>query len=836
MKYPIVFTLLLFHLLALNHTKASNSAMSGFLAYNDLSWGTGQLLQNITRYTTGSGVGVPIEGSSGVLIDYITGFPTGVELSIQGGNWNGSTHTQLGDLSRQGTDAYEVFHGVVDTKGVISYGAEPIELKLSGLNPALRYRLTVYGNRDQPTYENRLSKSTLIGAESYVNISTTTSFFHGPDDAFTVIANGYNTLEGEVARFTQIKSGDDGLIQLIQSNDGTTENPQFYINALCLEALEPSTTVFTPIQISRSQDDAEEKVITGSVNLRSTDLEMTQDRDSVQVVGLRFEPIPIPQGVALQHATIQFTVDEVSSLETELHITAQAADNASSFSSQDHDLSSRAVTTETISWQPQAWSTIGEHGLHQQTPNIAPILQEVLDREGWEKGNALVVFISGPGRRTAESFDGQASSAPVLNLHYKAEPVLDEGNAFIAYNDLSWGPSQRVDNITRYTTREATPCPPFGSSGRLMEYLTGQYTPVTLSVEGGRWDSRQASRGSNADETTDAYKAFHGFVDATGIISYGHADILLTLEHLNPSLRYDVTLFGNRDRENYVERKTAYLLRGATFFLNTSSENTDFVDENDPEVVIRNGYNTRTGHVAEFSEIAAGDDGEIQLLINDGGSPRPFRNYVNAIKVVARAPVSSEEASYRVVFNSTWSRDTHPEDFPFGPHFSGLVGATHDSSVVYWEPQQNASLGVQHVAEFGSKSAFIREINATIQEGMAETLLSGSGISRSPGNAVLHFTLSRSFPLVTLISMIAPSPDWFVGVHGLSLFENGQWQTQVRVPLFAYDAGTDSGTRYTSSNQVTLPVEKIHLLTTSPFLVNGEIPSLGTFIFDRVDE
>jgi hypothetical protein len=81
--------------------------------------------------------------------------------------------------------------------------------------------------------------------------------------------------------------------------------------------------------------------------------------------------------------------------------------------------------------------------------------------------------------------------------------------------------------------------------------------------------------------------------------------------------------------------------------------------------------------------------------------------------------------------------------------------------------------------------------------------------------------------------MIAPSPDWFVGVSALSLMENGQWVDTKTVTLFAYDAGTESGEIYTSADEDTEPQEPISKLTTPPFLVGGDIVPMGTFAFER---
>jgi hypothetical protein len=62
----------------------------------------------------------------------------------------------------------------------------------------------------------------------------------------------------------------------------------------------------------------------------------------------------------------------------------------------------------------------------------------------------------------------------------------------------------------------------------------------------------------------------------------------------------------------------------------------------------------------------------------------------------------------------------------------------------------------------------------------------------------VEFRISREYPLVSLVAMLAPSPDWFVGVSALDLCEGGRWAAERTVELFAYDAGTDSGSSYES--------------------------------------
>ncbi len=188
----------------------------------------------------------------------------------------------------------------------------------------------------------------------------------------------------------------------------------------------------------------------------------------------------------------------------------------------------------------------------------------------------------------------------------------------------------------------------------------------------------------------------------------------------------------------------------------------------------------------------------------------------------------AETAEYRVTFESTWSAQTHPHEFPTSAHFSGLIGGTHNDQVSFWQVGSLASQGIQDMAEMGSKTALQQEVQAAIAAGTANAVLSGGGISPSPGSVSLTFDVEDAFPLVTLVSMLAPSPDWFVGVSGLDLHPNGTWIPQVTVDLALYDAGTDSGPSFTSPNQATVPHVLVAENTSGAFASNNHV---GTFTF-----
>ncbi len=201
----------------------------------------------------------------------------------------------------------------------------------------------------------------------------------------------------------------------------------------------------------------------------------------------------------------------------------------------------------------------------------------------------------------------------------------------------------------------------------------------------------------------------------------------------------------------------------------------------------------------------------------------------------AGAVTPTANARYMVTFESTWSLETHPQNFPSNPHFSSLIGGTHTADVVFWEPGMLATRGIQNVAEQGSAGQLRNEVTNAIEAGTALEVISGGGIRVSPGSVSTSFSINQSHPLVTLVTMIAPSPDWFIGVHGLNLFQHGRWAEQVMVDVLPYDSGTDSGTTYTSLDVETIPPEPIFRLDGPPFLVDDTVLSLGTLTFRRTD-
>jgi hypothetical protein len=173
-------------------------------------------------------------------------------------------------------------------------------------------------------------------------------------------------------------------------------------------------------------------------------------------------------------------------------------------------------------------------------------------------------------------------------------------------------------------------------------------------------------------------------------------------------------------------------------------------------------------------------------------------------------------------------------DFPASAHFSPLIGGTHNSSVTFWAEGSTASDGIKAMAEQGRVSILSDEFKVAIAAGTARQIVAGGGLATSPGTLTIEFDISQSHPLLTLVTMVAPSPDWFVGVSGLALFEGGRWVDERRVDLIAWDAGTDSGSTFTSPDSATTPRVAISRIVTAPLSPGGHIVPLGTFAITRI--
>ncbi|MBN1674697.1 MAG: lamin tail domain-containing protein [Kiritimatiellae bacterium] len=271
----------------------------------------------------------------------------------------------------------------------------------------------------------------------------------------------------------------------------------------------------------------------------------------------------------------------------------------------------------------------------------------VVDDANEEPAETIVVTLSSPSNA--------ALGTPSAHTY----TIIDNDNLFEAYNDLCWANGQTAANITLYTR---------GQGGLLVDYGTGQTTPVTLTLNAG--GEGPYLQGADAAAGTDADAVFAGIVDCAGLISYGPTDLTLTFTGLDAALRYEFVLFGNRDNAAYTDRTTLVTISDVAGFRNASSAGAIFTGSTDPTVRLFNGGNTANGRIARFDNVAAGPDGDMVITLSDNDS----RFYANALMLKAtRAeaggsttrdePIASsaEDAEQYLDTGQTWTNSSDLE-------------------------------------------------------------------------------------------------------------------------------------------------------------------------------
>ena len=249
-----------------------------------------------------------------------------------------------------------------------------------------------------------------------------------------------------------------------------------------------------------------------------------------------------------------------------------------------------------------------------------------------------------------------------------------------------------------------------------------------------------------------------------------------------------------------------------------------------------------TGGNAPFELLVGEDLNELQPLgdlLNERSATIPFEGG----RQFFRVREAQNSATFEVTIQSAWSSlvfATVPDNQQFGQ----VIGASHEAGFPLWEEGGFASAAFEQLVEGGEGSALISEVNNAIAAGEANSLIQEEGITAELGSTTFEITIDQTSPNLSLVSALLPSPDWFVGVSGLSLLdESGAFVSELEVDLEVYDAGTDSGFSFNGPNFDSVPRETISLLGDNPNFLPSffagfgtEIPGVASLTLRRISE
>ncbi|EDW91055.1 uncharacterized protein LOC6530427 [Drosophila yakuba] len=254
-------------------------------------------------------------------------------------------------------------------------------------------------------------------------------------------------------------------------------------------------------------------------------------------------------------------------------------------------------------------------------------------------------------------------------------------------------------------------------------------------------------------------------------------------------------------------------------------------------------------------------------------------------------------AVYKVVLHTYWTRELFPKHYPdWRPtaQWTKTLGRTHNANYALYHIGQPATAAVKQFAESGRTDLLDSNAGEQQQVQMQSLMQTGKspsgGITSSSsssgtttfnttatptggsgGNGGNGGTTERSVfdefsmpaiplgagrseakvfvdsnhSLVSLMTRIVPSPDWFIGVDSFELCVGGSWIDTVTVELDPLDAGTDNGFTFTAPNWPTEPQGVIYRITSRYpghpagsfyYPKSKRLPPIATFQFIKLRE
>ena len=269
-----------------------------------------------------------------------------------------------------------------------------------------------------------------------------------------------------------------------------------------------------------------------------------------------------------------------------------------------------------------------------------------------------------------------------------------------------------------------------------------------------------------------------------------------------------------RERDFYriaIGTTIVFLIVATIILTKIFDKDKDFEDLNRAEIVnISNTTpieisNIRTGSIADPNNIQSISDRLKFELVETQKSDSSKDNSPAGKNLNTR----QDERIYKVTFRGTWNKYTHDDFFPLaGAHFSSFVGISHANKDELFKENTIATPGLEIVAETGATGKIINEL-INKQE---NTLILDYKIGEvffTPGETSMFLVFSETHNKFSLVTMIAPSPDWFAAASNVQLFDGVNWLNTIEIDLSLFDAGTDDGKSFIGLNKNTDPKETI---------------------------
>jgi hypothetical protein len=227
----------------------------------------------------------------------------------------------------------------------------------------------------------------IIDRPGWMSGNALTLFFQGEDQGASLLDNAR-----DFESFENIEDPDDGGDGLHHPERIPTLVIEYTApvvqNELVLTILETHKDGETSI----SYDDGEfENDSIDKVNDDDLDMGWEGDDLNIMTTYTRYQNVTIPQGAVIDSAVLVIYAHEDEDAEAKVTIFAEDIDDSPMFADNEA-ITDRTWTSASVKWDiTEDWTMWQQY----HTPNIASVIQAVVDRPGWKSGNALTLFLQG---------------------------------------------------------------------------------------------------------------------------------------------------------------------------------------------------------------------------------------------------------------------------------------------------------------------------------------------------------------------------------------------------------------------------------------------------------
>jgi len=168
---------------------------------------------------------------------------------------------------------------------------------------------------------------------------------------------------------------------------------------------------------------------------------------SAAYLGFRFQGAGLPQGATINSAILNLHLISGSYDTPNVTQYGQLIPNAPVFTTSTNDISSRTLTQASVPWT----STSNGTG-YRQLPDIAAVLQEIVDQDDWVEDNYFVIIIRGNSTTSSplriSAYEGGLSTRAYVIIDYSLPAApSDLSTTLILTGCAAIQPGQRIIQI-----------------------------------------------------------------------------------------------------------------------------------------------------------------------------------------------------------------------------------------------------------------------------------------------------------------------------------------------------------------------------------------------------